>query len=151
MYYPKLIIQLSPKKAGHVDYIIMKKIFHLVVSKYNRMTRRALKISKDLLLVDSTTITVGKSRLPWSLYHGVRSGIKLHVSYSPLTEIPLQVVETTELVHDRLIGKQLIDSRFIMVEDRAYFKIKRIDQFVSDQQMFVIRMKENVRFFGLIP
>ena len=146
---PNVNYSTLSKKAGHVDYNIMKKLFHLVVSKCNRMTRRALKISKELLLVDSTTITVGKSRLPWSLYHGERAGIKLHVSYSPLTEMPLQVVETTGLVHDGPIGEQLVDSRFIMVEDRAYFKIKRIDQFTSDsdQQMFVIRMKENVEIF----
>lgn len=111
------------------------------------MTRRALKVSKELLLVDSTTITVGKSRLPWTVYHGERAGIKLHVSYSPLTEMPLQVVETTGLVHDGPIGEQLVDSRFVLVEDRAYFKITRIDQFIKDQQMFVIRMKENVEIF----
>lgn len=125
----------------------MKELFHLVVSNCNRMTRRALKISKELLLVDSTTITVGKSRLPWALYHGERAGIKLHVSYSPLTEMPLQVVETNGLVHDGPIGEQLVDSRFVMVEDRAYFKITRINQFVTDQQMFVIRMKENVEIY----
>jgi hypothetical protein len=34
-----------------------------------------------------------------------------------------------------------------MVEDRAYFKIKRIDQFTEDQQKFVIRMKEIVEIF----
>lgn len=61
--------------------------------------------------------------------------------------MPLQVVETTVLLHDGPIGEQLVDSRFIMVEDRAYFKIKRIDQFTVDQQMFVIRMKENVEIF----
>ncbi|MFT8322198.1 MAG: IS4 family transposase [Bacillus sp. (in: firmicutes)] len=146
---PKVNYSTLSKKAGHVDYNIMKQLFHLVVSKCNRATHRSLKISKELLLVDSTTITVGKSRLPWALYHGERAGIKLHVSYSPLTEMPLQVVETTGLVHDGPISEQLTDSRFIMVEDRAYLKIKRIDQFASasDQQMFVIRMKENVEIF----
>jgi hypothetical protein len=144
---PKVNFSTLSKKAGHVDYNIMKKLFHLVVSKCNRVTRRTLKIPSDLLLVDSTTITVGKSRLPWALYHGERAGIKLHVSYSLLTEMPLQVVETTGLVHDGPIGEQLVDSRFIMVEDRAYFKIKRIDQFVAEQQNFVIRMKENVEIF----
>jgi hypothetical protein len=144
---PKVNHSTLSKKAGHVDYNIMKKLFHLIVSKCNRVTRRALKLSNELLLVDSTTITVGKSRLPWALYHGERAGIKLHVSYSPLTEMPLQVVETTGLVHDGPIGEQLVDSRFIMVEDRAYFKIKRIDQFTEDQQKFVIRMKENIEIF----
>lgn len=144
---PKVNYSTLSKKAGHVDYNIMKNLFHLVVSKCNRATRRTLKIPKDLLLIDSTTITVGKSRLPWALYHGERAGIKLHVSYTPHTEMPLQVVETTGLVHDGPISEQLADARFIMVEDRAYLKIKRIDQFVSDQQKFVIRMKENIEVY----
>jgi hypothetical protein len=63
---PKVNFSTLSTKAGHVDYNIMKKLFHLVVSKCNRVTRRSLKISKELLLVDSTTITVGKSRLPWA-------------------------------------------------------------------------------------
>ena len=50
-------------------------------------------------------------------------------------------------MHDGPIGEQLVDSRFILVEDRAYFKIKRIDQFTEDQQLFVIRMKENIEIF----
>ncbi|MDV2687399.1 transposase, partial [Alkalihalophilus lindianensis] len=83
----------------------------------------------------------GKVTLPWALYHGERAGIKLHVSYTPHTEMLLQVVETTGLVHDGPISEKLADARFIMVKDRAYLKIKRIDQFVSDQQKFVIRMK----------
>ncbi|MFT8320722.1 MAG: IS4 family transposase [Bacillus sp. (in: firmicutes)] len=144
---PQIDHSTLSKKASHMDYHIMKKLFDLIVSKCNRMTRRALNLSKELLLVDSTTITVGKSRLPWALYHGERAGIKLHVSYSPLTEMPLQVVETTGLVHDGPIGEQLVDRRFILVEDRAYFKIKRIDQFTKEHQKFVIRMKENVEIF----
>ncbi|MDQ0219273.1 hypothetical protein J2S21_002368 [Peribacillus cavernae] len=58
------------KKAAHVDYKVLKQIFELVVSKCNRATRRTLKIPKELLIVDSTTITVrGNSaslgRLSW--------------------------------------------------------------------------------------
>ncbi|MFZ3590453.1 hypothetical protein ACOI1C_14650 [Bacillus sp. DJP31] len=64
---PKINHSTLSKKAGHLDYNIMKKLFHFVVSKCNRVTRRSLKISKELLLVDSTTITVGKSRLPWAI------------------------------------------------------------------------------------
>lgn len=135
------------KKSGHVDFELMKQLFELVVSKCNRATRRALKIPNNLLIVDSTTITVGKSRLPWALYHGERSGIKLHVSFSPDTEMPLCVIESTGLKHDGPIGEQLVDSRFVLVEDRAYFTIKRIDQFISDKQDFVIRIKENVEIY----
>lgn len=132
------------KKMKELDYRLMKKALALVVDKCNRATRRSLKIPKQLLLVDSTTMTVGKNRLPWALYHGERSGIKLHVSFTPETGMPLNVVETTGLVHDGPVGESLADRRFILVQDRAYFNIKRIDGFVSDNQDFVIRMKENV-------
>ncbi len=100
---PKVNHSTLSNKAVHMDYKNMKKLFQLIVSKCNRMTRRALKIPKDLLLIDSTTMTVGKLRHPWALYHGERAGIKLHVSYTPLTEMPLHVVETTGLVHDGLM------------------------------------------------
>lgn len=133
------------KKASELDYHIMKELFETMVSKCNREARRHWRIPRTLLLVDSTTITVGKTRLPWAPYHGERSGIKLHVSYTPATDMPLQIAETTGLVHDGPVGEQLTDKRFILVEDRAYFKIKRIDKFVEDTQKFVIRMKENVQ------
>jgi len=61
--------------------------------------------------------------------------------------MPLRVIESTGLIHDDPIGEKLVDSRFVLVEDRAYFKIKRIDQFISDKQDFVIRIKENVKIF----
>ena len=132
------------KKAAQLDFHLMKQLFDFVVSKCNRVTRRNLKIPNQLLIVDSTTITVGKTRLPWAVYHGERSGVKLHVSYTPETEMPLKVEETKGLVHDGPVGEKLAESAFILVEDRAYFQIKRIDRFVSEHQYFVIRMKENV-------
>ncbi|MFZ3591897.1 IS4 family transposase, partial [Bacillus sp. DJP31] len=132
------------KKLGQLDYRLMKQVFALIVNKCNRVTRRVLKIPNRLLLVDSTTITVGKSRLPWAVFHGERSGIKFHVSFTPETNMPLNVIETIGLKHDGPVGEGLADKRFVLVEDRAYFKIKRIDQFVLDEQDFVIRIKENV-------
>ncbi|KGA95792.1 transposase, partial [Alkalihalobacillus alcalophilus ATCC 27647 = CGMCC 1.3604] len=138
---PQINHSTLSKKASDVPFHLMKKLFDIVVSKCNRMTRRAMNLSKvkDLLIVDSTTITVGKARLPWAVYHGERSGVKLHVSYTPQADMPFQVVESTGLMHDGPVGEQLVDSRFVMVEDRAYFKIKRMDEFVEMKQPFVIR------------
>ncbi|WP_243292305.1 IS4 family transposase [Bacillus sp. FJAT-47783] len=135
------------KKASHVDFEIMKQLFDLVVSKCNRQTRRSLRFPRQLVVVDSTTMTVGKSRLPWAVYHGERSGVKLHVGYLPELEMPIKVIETIGTKHDRPIGEQFADNRYILVKDRAYFKIKRLDQFVQDGQDFVIRMKDNVELF----
>ncbi|SFM52143.1 hypothetical protein SAMN03159341_1425 [Paenibacillus sp. 1_12] len=48
-------------KASDVPYELFKRLFHLLISRCNRSTKRRLHIPKDLLLVDSTTITVGKT------------------------------------------------------------------------------------------
>jgi Transposase DDE domain len=133
------------KKLSALDFNIFKQIFELVRSKCNRITRRNLNMPKELLLIDSTTITVGKNRLPWTLYHGERAGIKLHVSYTPEMMMPHEVIETIGLIHDGPIGESLADKRFILVEDRAYFKIPRIDMFTNTGQFFVIRVKDNVK------
>ena len=144
---PEVNYSTLSKKAGYLNFELMKKLFDLIVSKCNRETRRVIKITNKLLIVDSTTITVGKSRLPWAVYHGERSGIKLHISYSPEAEMPVRVVESTGLKHDGPMGEKLVDLRYVLVEDRAYFNIKRIDQSVLDKQDFVIRLKENVEIF----
>jgi hypothetical protein len=133
------------KHLKTLDYGIMKRIFEVVVGKLNRAARRHLNMPKKLLSIDSTTITVGKTRLPWALYHGERSGIKLHVSFTNETAMPLKVVETTGLKHDGPIGKQLEDKRFILVCDRAYFSIDKVDRYLEEKQHFVLRLKENVQ------
>lgn len=133
------------KHMKALDYAIIKRIFEVIVRKLNRATRRKLNVPKSLLSIDSTTITVGKTRLPWALYHGERSGIKLHVSFTNDTGMPLKVVETTGLKHDGPIGKELVDKRFILVGDRAYFSIEKVDSYKMDGQDFVFRLKENIQ------
>lgn len=132
------------KRLGELNYHIVKRIFDVIVGRLNRATRRKLKLKKDLLAIDSTTITVGKTRLPWALYHGERSGIKLHVSFTNSTEMPLKVVETTGLKHDGPVGVNLEDKRFILVADRAYFSMDKVDRYAQTGQGFVIRLKENI-------
>jgi hypothetical protein len=119
----------------------------VIVSKLNRASRRTLKMPKTLLSIDSTTITVGKTRLPWAVYHGERSGIKLHVSFANETAMPLQIIETTGLKHDGPIGVNLEDKRFILVCDRAYFSIDKVERYVTEteKQPFVIRLKDNIQ------
>lgn len=144
---PRVHYSTFSKKASMVPFTLMKQVFHLIVRKCNRTFRRALKFPKPLLLVDSTTMTVGKTRLPWAVYHGERSGVKLHVAYTPATDMPFRVVETIGLAHDGPIGEQLAHSDFILVEDRAYGKLKRLDQFAESGQLFVIRLRENVELY----
>ncbi|KPD08747.1 hypothetical protein AM501_08265 [Aneurinibacillus migulanus] len=89
------------------------------------------------------------SRLPRALYHGKRSGIKLHVALLEASKMPCKVRETTGLHHDSPMMKEFLDSGFILVADRDYFQIKRMDTFVKAEtkQPFVIRLKTNVALY----
>lgn len=131
-------------KASDMPYELFKRLFHRLLSKCNRATKRHLGIPKNLLLFDSTAITVGKTRLPWALFHGERAGIKLHIAFAAATEQPVQVIETVGSAHDGPIGEQLGDKDYILVNDRAYGKIKRFDHYVRENQYFVTRIKENI-------
>jgi hypothetical protein len=133
------------KKAKDVPYDLFKQAFQLLLKKCNRPLRRQLRLPKDLLLIDSTTITVGKTRLPWAPYHGERAGVKLHVALVAANEMPAKVVETIGKRHDGPVGEELADDRYILVEDRAYAKIERLDRFKQEGQSFVIRLKDNVQ------
>ncbi|MBE1556119.1 IS4 family transposase [Sporosarcina limicola] len=137
------------KKAADVPYEIFKDLFHLLIGKCNRAKRRTKVVKQALLLVDSTTITVGKNRLPWAPFHDERSGIKLHVAYTLETGMPLEIKETGGLSHDGPAGECLANKAFILVQDRAYGKHDRFDMFnksnkQKQKQYFVIRLRDNV-------
>lgn len=141
---PSVHFSTISKKAASVPYEIAKDLFHRLIKKCNRAQRRTKAIRHALLLIDSTTITVGENRLPWAPYHGKRSGIKLHVAYTPETGMPLEVKETEGLLHDGPAGESLANPAFILVQDRAYGKHSRLDAFQKQNQCFVIRLKDNV-------
>lgn len=83
--------------------------------------------------------------MPWALYHEECAGIKLHVAFTKETDMLLHLVEITGLKHDGAIGKELEDSRFILVGDRAYFSIDKVDDYLKNGQDFVFRLKENIQ------
>lgn len=132
-------------KASDVPYDIFKRLFHVLIDKTNRATRRVLRLSQDLVAVDSTTMTVGKTRLTWAGFHGNRAGVKLHVQYHVNQGRPSKVEETVARQHDGPVGERLTNPDCILIEDRAYGKITRFDRFQKEEQSFVIRLKDNVQ------
>ncbi|WP_186323385.1 IS4 family transposase [Paenibacillus xylanexedens] len=131
-------------KAAEVPYLVFKELFHLLVSQKNRRFRRQLAFPKELLLLDSTTVTVGETRLPWAPYHGKKAGIKLHIALRETDHVPEKVEETTGSVHDGPISERLVHPDFIMIMDRAYGKIERLDRFKTRNQSYVVRLRDNV-------
>ncbi|MEK3725874.1 IS4 family transposase [Paenibacillus sp. FSL H8-0034] len=141
---PEVHYSRFSSKAAEVPFAVFKELLHLLIRKCNREARRKLTFPKELLLIDSTTVTVGKVRLPWAPYHGERAGIKLHVALRAETQQPLQVVETVGSRHDGPVSESLTQSSFILVMDRAYGKLERLDRYKIDGQSFVVRLRDNI-------
>ncbi|WP_445323313.1 transposase [Paenibacillus sp. FSL R7-0128] len=103
-------------------------MFQLLVQKCNRQTRRHLNLPKDLLLIDSSTVTATNSRMSWAPYKKFSGGIKLHVAFSQGQSSPMKVVESIARRNDAPFGEVLADKDYLLVQDRAYGKIGRLDQ-----------------------
>ncbi|MEK5026874.1 hypothetical protein [Paenibacillus sp. FSL M7-1046] len=101
-----------------------------MIQKCNRKTRRKLKFSKELLVVDSTKIIVGIGQLPWAPLKGTRAGVKLNVAFHPSVGQPHRVIQSTGNHHDFRSSEELFDAAIINVADRAYAKCKRFDEYV---------------------
>ncbi|NOV01694.1 IS4 family transposase [Paenibacillus planticolens] len=134
------------KKAKDVPFELFKQLLSLMTQKCNRPTRRRLGIPKELLVVDSTKITVGKERLPWAPLKGEKAGIKLHVSIIADAGLLHKVTETTGNRPDLFSCNDVRDDRFILVADRAYGKHKQFDDYLEQKQYFVIRLRDNTHF-----
>ncbi|TBL67612.1 IS4 family transposase [Paenibacillus thalictri] len=141
---PEVHYSRFSSKAAEVPFAVFKELFHVLVQKCNREVRRKLAFPKELLLIDSTTLTVGKPRPPWAPYYGERAGVKLHVAFKAETEQPLQVEETVGSKHDGPVSDSFTHASFILVMDRAYGKLERLDRFKQEGQSFVVRLRDNV-------
>ncbi|KHL96946.1 hypothetical protein QW71_04890 [Paenibacillus sp. IHB B 3415] len=141
------------KKAKDVPFALFKRLLDLMIGLCNRKTQRVLGIPKELLIVDSTTITVGLGRLSWAPHKGQKSGVKLHVGIIGDQGELHKVTETTGYEPDLKSCPDLLDSRFILVADRSYGKHKLFDSYQEQKkrQYFVIRLRDNTIFTHPIP
>lgn len=141
------------KKAKDVPFELFKRLLHLTIQKCSRPVKRRIGLPKELLLVDSTQVNVGRNRLPWAPLHGQKSGVKLHVAFLPEENRLHQVTETISREHDFTHAPSVVDPDFILVADRAYGKHKRFDAYeeAEKRQFFVIRLRDNTAFQAILP
>ncbi len=102
----------------------------MLSDKCNRATKRALNLPKDLLAIDSTTVTVGKNRIKWAKFKREKSGIKLHLALNVTQTIPSQVEETIANIYKerwkvetffRFIKQNLNAKRFFGTSENAVY------------------------------
>jgi hypothetical protein len=95
-------------------------------------------------LIDSSTISMGKTYFKWAEFRSTKAGIKLHTKFNLGIGIPELIVVSNAKSHDKTKMKDLItESNCIYIFDKGYVDYKKFDEFSSNGIKFITRLKDN--------
>lgn len=99
-----------------------------------------------LRLLDATPIPLD-DLVTWAAWNGRTRGLKLHVAYDPLNDLPRRIEVTPSTVNDVLIGKAVpIESGATYVYDKAFCDYGWWTRLHKSGAFFVTRKKSNARY-----
>jgi IS4 transposase len=120
------------------------RVFAGLAALADRSTRR--EGERMIKLIDSTPVPLGKL-IDWAKWNGRIRGLKLHVVYDPVNDVPNQIEITDANINDALIGSTfVIESGCTYVFDKGYCKYPWWTAIHDKGSKFVTRLKKRLRF-----
>ncbi|PTQ82228.1 IS4 transposase [Trichococcus patagoniensis] len=114
-------------------------------SQANKQKRNG-KLPKAFI-VDSTTISLNKTRYPWAEFRTTKSGVKVHLRLAYIGKgdaYPDSAVITNASVHDVNQLEIVVDERLATyIFDRGYLDFELFDKFSHDGFFFISRIRKN--------
>jgi putative transposase len=123
-------------------------IFAQTFANLTAMASRQLRCEgKEMVrLIDASPIPLGKV-CSWAKWNGRIRGMKLHVVYDPLDDVPSCVEVTPANVNDVEIGRQIpIQAGMTYVFDKGYCRFDWWQKINDSKAFFVTRTKTRIRF-----
>jgi putative transposase len=122
---------------------IFAQVFAILAQSADRQTRR--EGTEMVRLIDASPIPLSKV-CKWATWNGRIHGMKLHVVYDPLADIPTRVEVTPANVNDVEIGqKTAIKAGTTYVFDKGYCRFDWWQKINDCKAFFVTRKKVNMR------
>lgn len=122
---------------------IFAQTFALLSAMADRQTRR--EGAAMVRLIDASPIPLGKV-CKWATWNGRIRGMKMHVIYDPLADVPTSVEVTPANVNDVEIGRQVtIKAGVTYVFDKGYCRFDWWRKINDCGAFFVTRAKANMR------
>ena len=107
----------------------------------------SVRLKRAAYALDSTTIDLCLSLVPWANFRTTKAAIKLHTLMDLRCSIPSVVVISRGNMHDVNILDQLIfEPGAIYIMDRAYLDFTRLFRINNASAFFVTRAKRNTQF-----
>jgi putative transposase len=122
---------------------IFAQVFAMLSASADRQTRR--EGAEMVRLIDASPIPLGKV-CKWAKWNGRIRGMKLHVVYDPLADVPTCVEVTPANVNDIEIGRQVtIRASTTYVFDKGYCRFDWWQKINDCGALFVTRAKVSMR------
>lgn len=123
---------------------IFLETFEMLAARADRAVRR--EGAEMLRLIDATPIPLGKL-ISWAQWNGRIRGLKLHVVYDPVADVPRRAAITPANVNDVAEGKKVpIEAGATYVLDKAYCDYRWWTEIDTAGAVFVTRQKIGARF-----
>lgn len=121
-------------------------IFAQTFARLSAMADRQVRCegAEMVRLIDSSPVPLGKL-CKWATWNGRIRGMKLHVVYDALADVPSSVEVTPANVNDIEIGREIaIKAGTTYVFDKAYCRFDWWQKINDSQAFFVTRVKTNI-------
>ena len=97
--------------------------------------------------MDSTTITSKHPDTKWAKHNSATNGIKVHVVFDGIAQVPISATITNGNVADITVAKTLnFTPGSFLINDRAYFCTKQFVKLNNSGVKFITRLKKLIDY-----
>jgi hypothetical protein len=105
------------------------------------------QVRRAVYILDSTTIDVCLSLMPWAPFEKSRGALRLHTLLALQGSLPEFMVLTDGRVHDvEALDRIPVPSGSILILDRGYIDFQRLATLHARGVRFIVRARSNLRF-----
>lgn len=130
------------------DYRIFEDFaFFMMEQARKKQATDIFKLKGHVYAFDSTTIPLCLSIFWWAKFRKKKGGVKAHVLYDLIAQVPAYFHFSTASVHDSKAMKYIpYESGSYYVFDRGYNAFKELHKIHFHESFFVVRAKKNLQF-----
>ena len=125
---------------------LFKSIFEDLLSKAERTLKSSVSIKefKDIKIIDSSVVNIGKGLAPALYYQDEKSAIRISTLFSYGTKLPNRINIVPAKIGERnCIDGYVSSQENIYIFDKGYFKYSWYDEMTDNKLKFITRQQSN--------
>jgi putative transposase len=138
---------LSDANSQRPFEIYRDLFFRTLAKVQNVAPKYKLKLPRQLLILDSTTIDLCLKLFPWARFRKTKAAVKLHTVLQADGLLPTFLNVTDGKVHDVKAAREIkLPSGSFVVFDRGYYDFELFNSYHDNNIRFVTRLKRNAQY-----